>query len=77
MFKVTVLANNKRSSQMYSGDTTPAQILAEFGAGRLQYSLNGTPLSATAMQTGIGALAAQYGLGEALFLTGVVKTDNA
>lgn len=77
MFKVTTLANNKRSTQMYSADTTPSQILAEFGAGRMQFSLNGTPLNAAAMETGIGALAAQYGLGETLFLTGVVKTDNA
>lgn len=77
MFKVTVLVNNKRSTAMYAADKTPSSILSEFGAGRLQFSLNGTPLSSAAMDTPIGALADQYGLGETLFLTGVVKTDNA
>ena len=77
MFKVTVLANNKRTTAMYDGDKTPAEILSEFGTGRLQFSLNGTPLSGDALNTPIAALSANYGLGEQLFLTGVVKTDNA
>ena len=77
MYKVTLLANNKRSTQMVSGDKTPNAILAEFGAGRLQFSLNGTPLTPAAMDTPIGALDEQYRLGDTLFLTGVVKTDNA
>ena len=77
MFKVTVLSNNKRTTSMVDGSKTPVEILSEFGTGRLQFSLNGTPLVGEAMNTPIGVLAANYGLGDTLFLTGVVKTDNA
>ena len=77
MYKVTILTNNKRATSMVDGNKTPAEILSEFGTGRMQFSLNGTPLTGDALNTPIGALAASYGLGDQLFLAGVVKTDNA
>lgn len=78
MFKVTILVNNKRDTVMASGDQTPRTILSGFGGGDgLKFNLSGTSLNAEAMDTPIGVLAERYHLPENLFLSGVVKTDNA
>lgn len=77
MFKVTILTNNARSTKMVDGAQTPAEIIAETGAGNMQFSLSSHPLDAAAMNTPIAALAATYGLGDTLFLAAVAKTQNA
>ena len=77
MFKVTILSNNKRETILVPGEKTPAELVADFGAGNMQFSLSSHPLSAEQMNTPIAALAAGFGLGDTLFLASVAKTNNA
>lgn len=77
MFKVTIMSSNLRETKIVSGETTPAQLIADFGAGNMSYSMSSHPLTAEMMNTPIAALADAFHLGENILLASVAKTQNA